>query len=153
MIFKNIFNTDFQDLISDFNTFEVEYILVGGYLVILHGYNRTTGDLDLWVNPTMENYLKIIKAFSFFGLPTEAISLDEFLDTVKNEVFTFGVSPVSIDILTSVKGLVFQEAFEQSAWYELEENLSVRGLSKSDLIKAKMASGRNKDLDDIENLT
>ena len=51
MIFRNIFNPDFQDLIRAFNLENVEYLLVGGYLVILNGYNRTTGDLDLWVNP------------------------------------------------------------------------------------------------------
>lgn len=52
---NNIFNDDFRDLLAAFNEHEVEYILVGGYAVIVHGYNQTTGDLDLWVNATKEN--------------------------------------------------------------------------------------------------
>ena len=65
----NIFNSDFQDFIIALNRSEVEYVLVGGYSVILHGYARTTGDLDLWVNKTAENYQKIVHAFEMFGMP------------------------------------------------------------------------------------
>ena len=56
----NIFNSDFRDFIAALNNNQVRYILVGGYSVILHGYSRTTGDMDLWVERTKENYLKII---------------------------------------------------------------------------------------------
>jgi len=59
----NIFNDDFQDFLKALNEFQVEYILVGGYSVILHGYSRTTGDMDIWVKKTKENYLKIGRAF------------------------------------------------------------------------------------------
>jgi len=52
----NIFNQDFQDFINSLNKFNVDYLLVGGYAVILRGYNRTTGDMDIWVNKTQENY-------------------------------------------------------------------------------------------------
>ncbi len=153
MSFKNIFNPDFQDFIQICNRCKVDYILVGGYLVILHGYQRTTGDIDIWVNVNSENYNRLMNAFAEFGLPTNAITQTSFLNTSENEVFSFGVSPVCIDIMTSVKGLSFDEAFNNARWYEIEDNLSVRGLSRSDLLKAKKASGRNKDLDDIENLS
>ena len=59
----NIFNSDFRDLIASLDTIDVRYILVGGYSVILHGYSRTTGDMDLWVERTAENYFKIKNAF------------------------------------------------------------------------------------------
>ncbi len=59
----NILNEDFVDLLITFNRNKVDYILVGGYAVIYHGYNRTTGDLDLWVNPTSRNYRKMLQAF------------------------------------------------------------------------------------------
>lgn len=59
----NIFNNDFRDFINALNHYEVKYILVGGYSVILHGYSRTTGDLDIWVNKTIENYERLKSAF------------------------------------------------------------------------------------------
>lgn len=59
----NIFNSDFRDFISALNNNTVDYILVGGYSVILHGYLRTTGDLDIWVNKKKKNYAKLVKAF------------------------------------------------------------------------------------------
>ena len=118
----------------------------------MNGYNRTTGDLDLWVKATKDNYVKISNAFHKFGLPIQAIGLDKFLDTKNYDVFTFDSPPVSIDLLTEVKGLEFTEAYNASKLYEIEKDFSVRGLSKSDLIKAKRASGRNKDLDDLENI-
>jgi len=75
----NIFNEDFRDFIDALNKQEVEYLLVGGYAVILHGYRRSTGDMDIWVNVTAENLKKIIKAYLAFGLPTSDISEDNFL--------------------------------------------------------------------------
>jgi hypothetical protein len=140
-------------LIQLFNKHEVDYILVGGYLVILNGYNRTTGDLDLWIKPTEENYKKLMTSFLDFGLPTTAFSKEDFLDTNRHDVFSFGVSPVSIDFITKVKGLDFDKAYINAKIFNIESDFFVRGLSKSDLIKAKRASGRNKDLDDIEHIS
>lgn len=65
----NIFNTDFRDFITALNKNAVKYILVGGYSVILHGYPRTTGDMDIWVERSDENYTKILMAFEDFGMP------------------------------------------------------------------------------------
>ena len=68
------------------------------------------------------------------------------------DVFTFGRSPVSLDLMTTVKGLDFDESIENAIWFKINENLKVITLNKRDLIKAKKASGRYRDLDDIENL-
>ncbi len=65
---SDVFNEDFLDFIQCLNNQNVEYILVGGYSVILHGYSRTTGDLDLWVNREKTNYHKLVKAFHEFDL-------------------------------------------------------------------------------------
>ena len=65
----NIFNDDFRDFIQALNNNGVEYILVGGYAVILHGYRRVTGDMDIWVDRTKENYSRLTKAFDEFALP------------------------------------------------------------------------------------
>ncbi len=148
----DIFNEDFQDFIRALNDCDVAYILVGAYSVILHGYARTTGDMDIWVNPTPENYQQLVKAFNQFGLPIFDMTLNKFLQTEDYDVFTFGRPPVCIEILTKVKGLTFESAHESAQWFEIEENLSVRALRLADLIVAKKSAGRAKDLDDLENL-
>ena len=75
----NIFNRDFQDFINCLNIYEVEYLLVGGYSVILYGYNRTTGYLDIWVNQTEDNYHQLVLAFSCFQMRVFEITLEIFL--------------------------------------------------------------------------
>jgi hypothetical protein len=148
----NIFNEDFQDFISALNNNEVEYILVGGYSVILHGYSRTTGDLDIWVNKEKGNYLKLVKAFTEFKMPVFDMTEDNFLQNPELNVFTFGRPPSRIDIMTDVKGLNFNETFKTSQIVQVED-LKVRLIERNQLLKAKRAAGRFKDLDDIENLS
>ena len=150
---QNIFNEDFRDFIQVLNERDVNYILVEGYSVVLHGYNRTTGDMDIWVEPTEENYKKLKQAFDQFKLPVFDMTLEKFLNIEQYDVFTFGRPPVAIDIMTKVKGLEFSKAIGKSEWFELEESFKVRALTLNDLIKAKKASGRLKDLNDIEHLT
>ena len=88
----NIFNDDFRDFIRQLNNHEVRYILVGGYSVILHGYSRTTGDMDIWVDRTPENYKKIKGAFFDFGMPVFDMTEENFLNNPEMEVFSFGLS-------------------------------------------------------------
>ena len=148
----NVFDDDFRDFISALNEEEVDYILVGGFSVILHGYSRTTGDLDVWVKKTELNYHKLSKAFQKFGMPVFEMTRDNFLNHPTWDVFTFGRSPVAIDIMTSVKGLDFEETFGQTKLFE-EDGLFIRTIHKNDLITAKKASNRPKDQDDLENIT
>lgn len=149
---SNIFNEDFQDFIRALNNNAVEYILVGGYAVILHGYNRTTGDMDIWVNRTAENYAKICRAFGEFGMPLFDMTKEVFLSKDQFDVFSFGVPPVSIDLMTATKGLDFEKCYAKAEMHELE-GLSVRVIHLNDLLEAKKAVLRPKDQDDIENLT
>ena len=148
----NILNEDFKDFIQSLNNNEVEYILVGGYAVIIHGYNRTTGDMDIWVNRTKENYDKIVKSFIEFGMPTFDMTEKNFLYNDEFDVFSFGVPPVRIDLMTKTKGLQFEVCFENAEVHDLD-GIRIKVLYISDLIKAKKASNRSKDQDDIENLT
>ncbi len=127
-------------------------MLVGGYAVVLHGYSRTTGDMDIWVQPSRENYQYLVRAFYIFGMPVFDMTEEKFLETDLYDVFSFGRPPVSIDIITRIKGLDFEEAFAFAQWFDVEENLQVRALNLRSLIQSKRASGRNKDLDDIEHL-
>jgi hypothetical protein len=147
-----IFNDDFRDFIQAMNNHNVEYILVGGYAVILHGYRRVTGDMDIWVNRTKENYSKISHAFSEFGLPLFDMTESKFLNVDAADVFSYGRPPVSIDIITKLKGVEFDDAFPQAQVFN-EDGLEIRFLHLNNLIEAKRAAGRHKDLDDIEKLT
>ncbi len=146
----NIFNSDFQEFIESLNHSEVEYLLVGGYSVIIHGYSRTTGDMDIWVNKTIENYKKIKNAFYEFKMPLFDMTLEKFLHS-DSEVFRFGVPPTRIDLMTNVLGLVFEEAFQRSTIYK-EEGFDIRLIHINDLIRAKETSARPRDINDLENL-
>ncbi len=146
-----ILNEDFIDFLKSLKKHQVESLLVGGYAVVLHGYHRTTGDIDIWIKPTAENHERLQNAFAEFGLPLNAITLDDFLSTGKVDVFTFGRPPVAIDILTQVKGLEFDEAHKSSEAI-LVDGAPVQLLSVQSLKDAKRAVGRNKDLDDLEHL-
>lgn len=148
---NNIFDSDFSDFISALNVSGTEYIIVGGYAVILHGYYRTTNDLDIWVNKSPENYIKLRKAYGIFGMPLFDMTLENFMGD-EFDVFSVGRMPFQIDVMTKLKGVEFADAREKAEQKELE-GLKVNFLNLADLIKAKTASGRYKDLDDIEKLT
>jgi hypothetical protein len=147
----NIFNEDFRDFIKCFNDNAVKYILVGGYSVILHGYSRTTGDMDIWVERTGENYKRIANAFAEFGMPVFDMTEASFLNNTKVDVFTFGRPPSSIDVMVEVKGLNFDDCYKHAVYFE-EDGLMIRTIFLNDLISAKKASGRAKDINDLENL-
>lgn len=147
----NVFNEDFRDFIKSLNDCEVRYMLVGGFSVILHGYPRTTGDMDIWVDRTYDNYLRIKKAFHQFGMSVFDMTDSNFLSHPNWDVFSFGIPPVAIDLMIAVKGLDFESCYKNSVIFE-DDGLSIRTIHKNNLIEAKKISGRPKDLDDLENL-
>ncbi len=145
-------NPDFQDFITAFNAAQVDYIMVGGYAVIYYGSSRTTGDIDIWVRRTEGNYIKIARAFHQFGMQVFDMTRDNSLQSDKMDVFFYGNPPVSIDILTNLKGLDFDKAF-QDAIEAVWDGIPVKVLDIQDPIRAKKADGRHKNLDDIANLS
>ncbi len=147
----NTLNQDFVDFIMALNKANVEYVLVGGYAVIYHGYNRTTGDIDIWVNPTVENYRNLKIAFALFGMSMFDMTEDNFLDTSKYDVFSFGNPPVCIEILTKVKGLSFADTYERALFIDFD-SVYVKMIDIKSLLIAKKASNRHKDKDDLEHL-
>ena len=147
----DIFESDFRDFIFALNVSQTQYLVVGGYAVILHGYYRTTQDLDIWVEKTPENHVRLSKAYAIFGMPLFDMTLENFMGE-KFDVFSIGRSPIRIDVITKLKGLHFKDAIKHSLLKEIE-GLKVNYLELSDLIKAKKAAGRHKDLDDIEKLS
>jgi hypothetical protein len=147
----NIFHEDFRDFLNALNETEVRYLLVGGYSVVLHGYSRTTGDMDLWVERSAENYKKLKNAFLKFGMPVFDMTEENFLSHPIWDVFTFGTPPVAIDIMVKLEGLNFEEAFQKAIIFE-DDDLKIRAINKIDLIRAKKIAGRAKDINDLENL-
>jgi hypothetical protein len=147
----NTLNADFTEFIEALNKAEVSYMLVGGYAVIFHGYNRTTGDLDIWVKADSENYKRLQKAFSFFGMSLFDMTEERFLKTGNYDVFTFGRPPICIEILTAVKGLEFETAYTNSKVQQFD-GVPVRMIDIRDLIITKKSVNRSKDKDDLEHL-
>ncbi len=147
----NIFHPDFRDFIDALNINHVDYLLVGGYAVIVHGFSRTTGDLDIWVKRTTDNYKKLENAFLAFGMPMFDMTLQNFLNHQDWDVFRFGRKPVAIDIMVKMADFDFDECAAQATWYK-DEELQIRLLNYNHLIAAKKAAGRNRDLNDLENL-
>lgn len=145
----NALPQDFKEFFELLNSEKVEYLLVGGFAVGLHGYARATGDIDAWVNPTAENAQRVAQALRKFGFSAASIPQEKL--TRPDSIFQMGVPPVRIDLLTSVSGLDFDEAFANRDSGMLD-NVPVHLISLPDLKVNKRASGRNKDLADLDHL-
>lgn len=149
---NNIFNSDFQEFLKAFEDHNVEYVLVGGYSVIIHGYSRTTGDMDLFVNPSKDNYNNIVLAFAQFGMPLFGMDIERFMDTDHFDVFEYGRPPMAIDIITKLKGVTFMDAYKNAIRYEITDTLCIKVIHINQLIQNKLAVGRSKDISDIDYL-
>jgi predicted nucleotidyltransferase len=144
-----MFSQDFKEFVQLLIENNVEYLIVGGYAVGIHGHPRYTGDLDIWLNPTEENASKIIKAVNEFGFSSVNFKIEDF--TTPNNVIQLGYPPLRIDLLTNIDGVTFSECYSNKKIVSIE-GISINFIGYIDLIKNKKASGRNIDLDDIENM-
>jgi hypothetical protein len=128
---------------------KAKFLLVGAYAMAAYGYPRSTMDIDIWIMPNPENAILVLQALEDFSAPSGSLSTDDLQK--EDIVFQIGVAPRRIDILTSVDGLNFEDAFTNSQVIEIE-SIPVHVLSMTDLIKNKRATGRTKDLADAEAL-
>jgi hypothetical protein len=142
-------NSDFKELLQIFNDEGVRYLVVGGYAVIHHSQPRYTKDLDLWVEPTVENARRVASAFLKFGLPMAGVSQEDF--ATEGTQFFIGVPPCAFDFLTAISGLDFTESWENRVESD-EHGLPIWYLGRDDLISAKKSAGRLQDLADIEEI-
>jgi len=142
-------NEDYKEMLQLLTDEKVKFLLVGAYAMAAHGYLRATMDIDIWVMPSPENAVAVIKALKSFAAPLHNLTLD---DLQKSDIiFQIGVAPRRIDIITGVDGLNFETAHLNSIETEVE-GLVIRIPSLEDLICNKKASGRTKDLADVEAL-
>jgi hypothetical protein len=140
---------DFKEFLKLLDSNGVEYLLIGGYAVNVHGYVRTTNDLDLWVNVNPENAARIDRALRQFGFAAAGLTCDLFL--TPNNVVRMGLPPIRIEILTSISGVEFEPCYAEKEMIRIEE-MVVPVISLARLRENKAASGRAKDLADLENL-
>ncbi len=141
-----MFEKDFIDFIELLNRYNVEYLVVGAHALAFHGRPRHTGDLDIWINPNMDNAGKMVTVLNDFGFSSLGLKEADFLRT--NYVTQLGYPPLRIDILNSISGVEFSEAYTNKIEGEVD-GLQINFINIVEFIKNKEASGRNKDLSDI----
>ena len=142
-------NQDFVDLLRAFIDREVKFLIVGAYALAAHGRPRATGDLDVWVEPTPENAIRVMQALGDFGAPLDQLTAQDF--SRPGIVFQMGLPPRRIDVLTELTGVTFVEAWPSRLRAPFGP-ITVDFLGRETFIKNKRATGRAKDLGDIESL-
>jgi hypothetical protein len=140
---------DFKDFLRSLGESGVEYLLVGGYAVGYHGYVRATADLDIWVARTPENARRVVAALKQFGMDVPGLSEALFLE--ESNVVRMGVPPFRIEVLTSVSGVEFADCYKDRIETVLD-GVTVCVIDLAHLKTNKQASGRAKDLADLEQL-
>jgi hypothetical protein len=139
-------NRNFKDMLLALNEAGVEYLRVGAYALAAHGSPRATGDIDFWVRPAEDNAKRVWNALKAFGASTSQITVADF--SAADIVYQIGLPPQRIDILTSIAGVEFSEAWESRLVVEVD-GTTVPVLSLKDLLTNKTSSGREKDAVDI----
>jgi hypothetical protein len=142
-------NQDFKEFIELLNLNKVEYLVVGGYAVGFHGHPRYTGDIDFWIALSKENALKVIKCLREFGFGSLSIDVEDFMKD--DLILQLGYEPNRIDILTSVTGLNFDDCYKEKVQAQFDD-ITVNFIDLRNLKINKSATGRAKDLGDLENL-
>ena len=138
---------DFREFLRLLNSSNVEYLIVGGYAVGYHGYPRPTGDLDIWISNTPANAERVHRALEEFGFDCPlAVLLQD------NQVVRMGISPFRLEVLTTINGVKFSECYRERV-RGLIDGVEVTLISLPRLLQNKKASGRSKDISDLENLS
>ena len=140
---------DFKEFIELLNKNNVRYIVIGGYAVVYHGYVRSTNDIDIWIDIHEDNIKNLIKVLDEFGFSSLNIKKGDFLP---NQIIQLGHPPNRIDLITTPAGIEFETCYESKEQVSIDDT-SVNFIDLENLIKAKKASNRTRDLADIEELT
>ena len=142
-------NQDFKDLFRIFNEYRVKYLVVGAYAVIYYAEPRYTKDLDVWIEPTLENAKRVWKALSVFGAPLENVTVEDFCNS--ELIYQIGVAPNRIDIMMNIPGVEFSSSWERRVKTSYGgESINMIGID--DLIKAKRTMARDQDRLDLKSL-
>ncbi len=140
---------DFKEFLRLLNAHSVEYLLIGGYAVGYHGYPRATNDIDIWFAVNEMNAERIVKVITQFGFETPELVTALFL--VERNIIRMGVPPMRIELIAAISGVDFQDCFPERIIDTIDgTDVSIIGLRHLKI--NKLAAGRFKDLNDLENL-
>jgi hypothetical protein len=142
-------NPDFRDLFSSLCAEGAEFLVVGAHAVIVFTAPRYTKDLDVWTRPTPENAARVHRALAVFGAPMGDLAVTDL--AVEGTIFQLGIAPNRIDILTSIDGVRFDDAWSRRV-PSTYGGVPIHVLSIEDLLANKRKVGRPQDLLDVENL-
>ncbi|MFN3561725.1 MAG: hypothetical protein ACK4XM_07430 [Chloroherpetonaceae bacterium] len=131
------------------NEHHVDYLVIGGYAVGFHGYVRTTGDMDIWVRASQENAANLYQALVRFGFAQS--SFQKELTLTEKTLIRFGVRPMQIEILTTIPGIEFDDCYQRKST-EIIDGIAINFINLDDLKTNKLATGRLKDLTDVDML-
>ena len=140
---------DFKEFLKLLNDHKVQYLLIGGYAVGYHGYPRATADMDIWVAIHPDNAGKIVTVLCEFGFDVPELTADLFLQ--EKQIVRMGVPPIKLEIVTSISGVEFDECYQERIT-DVLDGVKVDLIDLTHLKINKKASGRYKDLADLENL-
>lgn len=141
--------TDFIDFVDLCNKYEVEYLVIGGYAVSIHGYPRSTKDLDICIRISEQNALKMIQVINDFGFASLKLTKEDFLK--RDFITQLGQEPIRIDILNDLDGVSFEEAWVNKKIIDFEGS-KINFIGYSELLKVKEKAGRPQDIADINKL-
>jgi len=147
----NIFHDDHLEIIKELLENQVSFLLIGGYAVIFHGYNRTTGDMDLWLEPTNQNKDKFINALEKLGFEPDDLEKLAEMDFTKHLTFSTGEEPQKIDFITLINQVSFEIANDNKVMANFE-GMKIPVINADELILSKRNTGRKKDEADVEEL-
>ena len=139
---------DFKDLLCLLNEQEVEYLIVGGWALGVHGYVRATGDMDIWIGQTDTNIQHLLNALTAFGVP-EGVDRSFFKEN--GNAFRMGSPPLRIEIITEATGIDFAASYPNRVMIETD-GIKIPFIGYTDLVKNKRAGGRLRDQADLEAL-
>ena len=140
---------DFREFLKLLNSNGVDYLLIGGYAVGVHGYVRATGDMDIWIRRSPENARRVETALLEFGFAVPSLSSDLFL--AEDNVVRMGVPPFRLEVLTTISGVDFGECFPERLVVDFS-GIEVPVISLPRLRQNKKSAGRSKDLADLDHL-
>ena len=140
---------DFKDFLKLLNSHKVEYLLIGGYAVGYHGYPRATADMDIWIGISEKNAQKLVFVLKEFGFDLPEIKEELFLQ--ENKVLRMGNAPIRIELLTTISGVDFKTCYKDRV-EDIIDGINIKFINLKNLKENKKASGRHKDLDDLDKL-
>lgn len=142
-------NKDFKEFLELLNKHDVDYMVVGGFALAFHGAPRYTGDIDIWIRSDRGNADLLIQALHEFGFALPKLTAEDFCEP--DQIVQLGLPPVRIDLLTSISGVTWSEAYPRIE-RESFQGILIPFIGKTAYLKNKQASGRPKDLADIDAL-